>query len=275
MSNCKFCGLKAGFLKSSHKECVEKNQKGKIQIIDETEKVILDASDLVEYDNKIKSIVSDCFIQANEITPLKINGFDNAINKILTDEILTDAEGDSIGNFKKHSNLSDDILNKNDSLGKILRFSIVQSIIKKEPLVQRQKIDGGLPFNFEKNETMIWVFPNTELYELKTRTHYEGGSQGISVRVVKGLYYRTSSFKGHPVSTTELQNTSSGITCLTDKNIYFGSAIKSVKIPYKKIITINSYTDGISLQKDGANAKPIVLKGIDVWFVHNLIMNLK
>ena len=137
------------------------------------------------------------------------------------------------------------------------------------------KIEGNLPFLFQKSEYMIWVFQNVEYYEHLTRTEYHGGSQGIGVKIAKGLYYRTSGFKGNPVKTDELQDVGKGIVALTNKQIYFSSGAKSFKVPYNKIVTLNPYEDGIGFQKDGANSKPQILRGLDSWFAYNLITKLE
>jgi hypothetical protein len=61
------------------------------------------------------------------------------------------------------------------------------------------------PFNFQKTEKLIWLFDNVTYAEIKTKTRYEGGSVGVSVRVMKGVYLRTSSFRGNPVHYTEME----------------------------------------------------------------------
>ena len=72
-----------------------------------------------------------------------------------------------------------------------------------------------------------------------------------------------------------MQRIGIGSVCLTDKNLYFTSPEKSLKIPYTKILSIDSYSNGIGLQKDGASAKPMFLEGINSWFTYNVIANLK
>ena len=97
----------------------------------------------------------------------------------------------------------------------------------------------------------------------------------MSFRIMKGVYYRTGGFKGYPVETTIIQKMGTGSVCFTDKNIYFASPEKSIKIPYYKILSVDSYSNGIGIQKDGANDKPIFLEGVDSWFAYNVIANYK
>jgi hypothetical protein len=56
---------------------------------------------------------------------------------------------------------------------------------------------------------------------------------------MKGVYYRTGGFKGHPVETTIMQRIGMGSVCLTDKNLYFASPEKSLKIHIQKSSVLN------------------------------------
>jgi hypothetical protein len=58
---------------------------------------------------------------------------------------------------------------------------------------------------------------------------------------------------------------------VTTKHLYFGSAMTSFKIPFAKIVAIQSFSDGIQVQKDGIRSRPQVFKGVDAWFVSNVI----
>ena len=47
--------------------------------------------------------------------------------------------------------------------------------------------------------------------------------------------------------------------------------MRSTKIPYKKIIGLNPYQDGMGVQQDGANAKRLIFQGFDCSFVLNIM----
>ena len=97
----------------------------------------------------------------------------------------------------------------------------------------------------------------------------------MSIRVCKGVYYRTGGFKGHPIETTVMQKVSKGTICLTTKHLYYHSPEKSFKIPYSKIINLESYSNGLGIHKDGISSKPIFFEGLDSWFSCNVIENLR
>ncbi len=228
----------------------------------------------MKLDNDVKVISKDCFIKQEEINNLYSEGFDNAVNKLLKDGLIPTEDESRINEFIKYFNFGQDVLNKSGSLEKVFKSSILKDVMDGKVPESKLKIEGNLPFLFQKSEYLIWVFQNVEYYEHLTRTEYHGGSQGISVKIAKGLYYRTSGFKGNPVKIDELQDVGKGIVALTNKQIYFSSGAKSFKVPYNKIVTLNPYEDGIGFQKDGANSKPQILRGLDSWFAYNLITNL-
>lgn len=274
MGNCIYCGQKAGFLKSKHKDCESNYFDGKNKIIENICTAITNNSDFDNLENKIKEITEKCYVKPDEIIDLYVKGFDKAVESFLDDSILTTEEEDRISKFKTHYNFEQNVIDKNGSLQKVVKAAILREVLDGQIPENKLNIQGNLPFLLQKNENVIWIFQNVDFYEQRTRTIYQGKTQGVSIRIAKGLYYRTGSFKGNPVKIEEMKYISRGIVALTNKQIYFASSAKNFKVPYNKIVTIDPYEDGVGLQKDGANTKPQVFKGLDGWFTYNLISNL-
>ena len=274
MGNCIYCGQKAGFLKSKHKDCESNYFDSKNKIIENICTAITKDSDFDNLENKIKEIAEKNYVKPDEIIDLYTKGFDKAVDSFLDDGILTTDEEDKISKFKTHYNFEQNVIDKNGSLQKVVKAAILREILDGQIPETKLNIQGNLPFLLQKNENVIWIFQNVDFYEQRTRTVYQGKTQGVSVRIAKGLYYRTGSFKGNPVKIEEMKYISRGLVALTNKQIYFASSAKNFKVPYNKIVTIDPYEDGVGLQKDGANTKPQVFKGLDGWFTYNLISNL-
>lgn len=274
MGNCIYCGQKAGFLKSKHKDCESNYFDGKNKIIENICTAITNNSDFDNLENKIKEIAEKSYVKPDEIIDLYVKGFDKAVESFLDDSILTTEEEDKISKFETHYNFEQNVIDKNGSLQKVVKAAILREVLDGQIPENKLNIQGNLPFLLQKNENVIWIFQNVDFYEQRTRTIYQGKTQGVSIRIAKGLYYRTGSFKGNPVKIEEMKYISRGIVALTNKQIYFASSAKNFKVPYNKIVTIDPYEDGVGLQKDGANTKPQVFKGLDGWFTYNLISNL-
>jgi hypothetical protein len=164
-------------------------------------------------------------------------------------------------------------LDKNSSLTKIAKAAVLREVLDGK-IPQRLSLDGSLPINFQKGEQLVWAFPQSNYLEDKTRRQYVGGSQGVSIRVMKGVYYRASAFKGHPVDQTVRVHIDSGWVAVTNKNIYFAGSLKSVRIPFTKIVSFEPFNDGIGVMRDAATAKPQIFVTGDGWFTYNLVTNL-
>ena len=127
------------------------------------------------------------------------------------------------------------------------------------------------PILLGKDETVLWCYDGVTMYQEKVKREMVGGHSGFSFRVMKGVTYRTGSFRGHPVEHSYMDNAGTGSLYITNKHIIFHSAMRSTKIPYKKIIGLNPYQDGMGVQQDGANAKRLIFQGFDCSFVLNIM----
>lgn len=274
MGKCIYCGEKAGFFKSIHKECEKAFNQGKIQYINEIKSTIVSGNGFNSLESKLDNIRKNNYVKTNHHNLLLTKAFDSAVESFLDDGILSTEEEDKIKEFQNHFNLKQEDLNKNGSFLKIAKSSILRDITEGHTPKLVLNIEEQLPFLFQKSETLIWVFYNVKFYEQTTETQYRGGSQGASIKVAKGLYFRTSSFKAKPVRKTEMRHISTGIVALTTKHFYFGSHDKKFKTSFKKLISVEPFQDGVGLQKDGVRAKPQVFQNLDGWFTYNAISNL-
>jgi len=273
MGICKFCGQKAGLFSSVHKECVAANDAGKVTIVNKVSQAIIETTDFSKFDAEINNLAQIAYIKKEELSELYSLGFDNAVESFLNDGVVSAEEEQKIANFKNHYNFGESTLDGRGSLQKIVKALILRDILDGN-IPSRLNIAGTLPFLLEKDESIIWLFQNVEFYEQRTKTTYQGRSQGVSVKIAKGLYYRTGSFKGNPVTSEQMTLLGNGVLALTNKNLYFASATKTFKTSYNKLIAITPYSDGIGIQKDGASSKPQIFKDLDGWFTYNLISNL-
>ena len=273
MGKCKYCGESAGFLSKKHKECELKYISAKEQLIQEIEQSIVSGKDLQFLSNKIETVSHSSFIKGEERNTLLALGFEKAVEKFLEDGVLSPEEEDYASEFIGHFSLSQEDLSINDSFNRVVKGSILREVMNGNIPEGKVQIDGALTFNLQKSEIIVWLFNDVDFFEQTTRTEFRGGSQGVSIKVAKGVYYRTGAFRGHPVKTEEMVYKGSGPMLITNKHIYFGGP-KAFRTRFDKIVSFNPYEDGIGIQKDGVTAKPQVFKNLDGWFCYNLLSNL-
>ena len=273
MGNCIYCGQKVGFLRKIHKECNEKHQSGKKEIINLISNDILVTSNNEDVDSRIERITSGSFIDKSKIKDLIVLGWESALNNALDDNFLSSEEEEKLANAKDKWKLNQEDLDSRNSYTRFVQSSVLRDVLEGK-IPEKVKTTGQLPFNFLKDEKLVWVFQDVKYYEQKTRRQYVGGSQGVSMRIARGLYYRVGAFKGEPVFSTETVHVDTGILGITNKHIYFSGNAKSFRIKYGKIVSFVPYSDGMGIQRDAATAKPQSFVVGDGWFIYNLVTNL-
>lgn len=273
MGQCIYCEKPAGFLRSKHKECHQQYQDSKKQVLALVRNVGSNGGDMQQLETKIEQIAANGFIDRPGLHSLVATGWEHAVETAFDDGILTEQEEQALSELKNHFSLSQQVLDKNGSYSKLVKGAVLRDIMDGN-LPERMNVDGNLPFNLQKTEKIVWVFQNVNYYEEKTRTRYVGGSQGVSIRVARGLYYRTGAFKGERVQTSETIHADTGLLGVTNKHIYFVGPSKRFRIAFNKIVSFEPFSDGIGVQRDAQTAKPQSFQTGDGWFTYNLITNL-
>lgn len=272
MGDCKYCGKPAGLLRGKHAECEKQYQQGKQKITSEVMRAIKGSDGFEELEKAVSNIAQSALIPSNDRKALLISGWENAVEQFLEDGLLDESEEERLVTFKKHFDLSQSELDGNGALTKTAKAAVLRDILG--GIIPQRVTVEDLPINFQKGEQLVWAFPNSKYLEDKTRRQYVGSSQGVSVRVMKGVYYRVGAFKGHSVENTERVHIDTGWVAVTTKNVYFAGPQKSVRLPYTKIISFEPFSNGIGVIRDTATAKPQIFATGDGWFTYNLITNL-
>jgi len=273
MGDCKFCGKPAGFLRGAHKECKSRHDDASRNIVALVENIGSTGGNLPSLERRISESTSTGYIDTNKMNQLVVSGWEKAVERAFDDGVLTEDEEENLTNLMKHFSLSQAQLDNNGAYTKIVKGAVLRDIFE-GTIPERVKVDGSLPFNLQKTEKIIWVFQDVDYYEQKKRTQYVGGSQGVSIRIAKGVYYRTGAFRGERVESHETIHADTGLLGVTNKHIYFSGGSKSFRIRHDKIVSFEPFADGIGLQRDAATAKPQSFVTGDGWFTYNLITNV-
>ena len=219
---------------------------------------------------EVEDVAKNNFIDSRESAKLVVDGWRKALDEALADHMLSLEEEHNLLAFAAEFPPCHELKNTGE-LQTIERCSLLRRILTGEPL---NIAFPPLPFNFQKSEQLVYAFPDTAYHEFKTRTQYVGGSQGVSVRVARGLYFRTGSFRGERIQTMESVHADTGVLGLTTKHVYFSGATKRFRVPYSKIVAFEPYSDGIGIQRDAVSARPQTFVTNDGWFTYNLAVNL-
>jgi hypothetical protein len=193
-----------------------------------------------------------------------------AATNFLKNGIITDQEQKKIDDYVNYLSLPINNLPakyQNTEISKIGQVAILKSI--QRGIVPKNQI--SVPILLGKNESVLWSYNGVSMYEEKITKEWVGRSGGFSIRIIKGVYYRTGQIKSRPVEHSSMVQLGIGSLYVTNKNLIFNSPTKGVKIPYTKIVGVTPYSDGIEIQRDGTNAKRLTAQDFDPWFIMNIL----
>ena len=273
MAKCELCGLEAGFLRKRHKECQEKHDAAKTAIEAEASRLAITGGELADFSVRAASSAQAAFIDQAALRALLIGAWEIAVTTALEDDVLSKEEETALVNYSKHFAFSQGDLDTNGAFSRVVKAAIIRDLLE-DKYPDRVTVEGQIPFNLQKAESLLWFFNNVAYFEETTRTTYQGGYQGASVRIARGLYYRVGGFRGNPVVTTRLAHVADGQLGVTQKHIYFAGGNKAFRVPYPKIVAFTPYSDGIGIQRDAITSRPQIFITGDGWFTYNLVNNL-
>lgn len=110
-----------------------------------------------------------------------------------------------------------------------------------------------------QGERAFWQANATALEEKVLQRQYVGGSQGVSIRVMKGVTYRVGSTRGHTVEKTGIVEVGRGTLTVTDQRFVFVSPQRTVELSYSKVVGLQGFRDGLSVNTS-SQAKPLTFR---------------
>lgn len=273
MGNCTYCGQPAGFMRGQHPACQAQHNDALRQIAELASTSFRAKALSASLQTQVQSMATTGKVAMDQTRITLSQVWSRAVEDYLQDGIIDAGEEQQLLAFQQLFGLTQQELDKNGSYTRVAQAAVLRDLTAGK-LPQRVAISGGLPVNLQKNESVVWAFRNVEMLEDRTRREYVGRNHGVSIRVMKGVYYRTGTFKGTPVEKTERVSVDTGMLIVTDKNLYFAGPSKSLRLPYGKIVAFHPYSNGVGVMQDGEKAKAKVFVTGDGWFPYNLLTNL-
>ena len=212
-------------------------------------------------------------LDQGEANRLLIRAWETAVQGALEDGLLSLDEENALARYADHFSLAQQDLDRNGVQTSLVQTAVLrdvtQGIIPKRP-----RVNGAVPFNLMKSEQLVWVIEGVDYLETVVRRERRGSSQGLSIRVARGLYYRPSAFRSRPIEWEETVHADTGMLGLTTKHIYFAGSRKRFRVRYDKIVAFEPFSDGFGIMRDAQTAKPQTFRTGDGWFAHDLTINL-
>ena len=137
------------------------------------------------------------------------NGLAKAVGIAMDDRILADQELQRINNIMTAFQLNTSSLpprSLDDFIKALTLKDLSEGVVR-----SRLTVSGSLPINLKRDECLMWVFANVKRMEPQTIRKYKGRSQGVSLRIMKGVSYRIGASRGEPIDETSVWGNSSSL----------------------------------------------------------------
>ena len=209
----------------------------------------------------------------SEANRLLIRAWETAVQGALEDGLLSLDEENALARYADHFSLTQQALDQNGVHTSLVQAAVLRDVAQ-GIVPKRQRVNGAVPFNLMKSEQLVWVIQGVDYLETVVRRERRGSSQGLSIRVARGLYYRPSTFRSRPIEWEETVHADTGMLGLTTKHIYFAGSRKRFRVRYDRIVAFEPFSDGFGIMRDAQTARPQTFRTGDGWFAYNLAANL-
>ena len=132
------------------------------------------------------------------------------MDQALEDGLLSLNEENALSRYASRFNLGQQDLNENGAQTTLVQAAILREVTE-GIIPDRQNVQGNIPFNLMKSEQLVWVIQGVDYLETVTRRERRGSSQGVSIRVAKGLYYSPRQFQSRAVEWEETVKADTGL----------------------------------------------------------------
>lgn len=273
MGKCIYCGKDVGLFSSRHRECEEKHTIALAELDFQIKEYFCGRTDATSIGSTWLNLSRTSFINKEDTLMLvckEIDTFCQSLAYPISDTAMKVVKDLTIALNLKAAEI-------NAYSGSLRNMK--QKYIQSHMLIQLRQ--GILPnvtsinILLARNEHLLWSYDNVKMFQEKIEKEYSGRRSGWSYRIAKGLTYHSGGTKLKPIEHSYMKEEGIGILYITDMHLIFQSNTSAIKVPYKKLVGITPYSDGIEVHRDGTNVKRLVFMGFDGSFIMNVLQHVQ
>ena len=229
------------FLQSIIDKHKAKKQKAinKEKFKEELLKAVSDGKITKEEIEKLEKEKSEFGLVDDDIKNMKAEIFTAAFNAAKNDQQITKEEEQELLDIQKYLGIEEaEISNTKKELARLRILNEIQNGNMPTPPTVTNLVT-------QKAEVIYWAEPSSLVEEKVINRRFQGGSRGVSLRIMKGVSYRIGAYQGRVVSQTGMVVVSNGELIITSKRVIFRGDRKSFSIKLENILDIQLFSNGI------------------------------
>jgi hypothetical protein len=270
MGICTFCGQDAGLLRGEHKSCRSAHDDAIVHIPEFFVQTLRSGIEPRLFASVLMDDAKRSHIDEAEFRQLAIVGIKAMINEALAGGVIAESDQTRICEIREAFGI--DGTDVGGVEGKCFQKALVLSGLHRGEL-PKVNVQGRMPLSLAKGEAIIWVFNGVEGVTTETHSRFVGASSGVSVRLMKGLTVRSGRMQGHSVKTKSLASMGNGDLVITNRNLYFLTGVKVIKLSRNVIVAASADNHGLAILRNG-DLPPMIFKVEDPAFAADVIGRL-
>lgn len=250
MSKCSYCERDAGWFKHEHSECAKRHRDGLALIKEAVKAAVILGKQYSDIQADISSVAASHFVIGDKLNAQIIDGFSEAAEDLATQGSVDSDTFNAIHEFGVSIGLTSMEMAKTTGVLAAMHAVLLWGVVNGCPISAREEIG----FNLDDGEKLI--IQNNAVYLIDSLERSRRGTgDGFSIPLGHGIRYHIGGFESHPVEMQKLKQVDRGMLCLTTKNLHFQGQHKAFSLPYKKILSVRPYSEGIGLFRKRVDAK--------------------
>ncbi len=215
-------------------------------------KAVNDGKITKEEISEIEKKKNELGLTGEDLKRMRADIFAKAFAVTKSDDQVTKDEEHELSTIQKYLGLADDEIQSTKK--ELARLRLLNEIQQGNmPIVQTTNLI------MQKGEKAYWIESAILAEEKVLRRNFEGGSRGVSFRIMKGVSYRVGGFRGHSVSETGVVAVSNGDLIITNQRIIFRGDNKSFAVKLDKLLDVQLFTNGLHFSENN-RSKPRLIK---------------
>lgn len=190
--------------------------------------------------NSIASLVGELGLSLETVMDSKIDAYKAAFNAAMRDGDLSSEEMKALDDMRVALDIPEAMVEKTQN--EIARLRML-SIIRGGELPEINAV--GLVK--KRGEIVHWAQPAGLIENKVTRKKWEGGSSGVSIRLMRGVTWRVGATRGHFVPVEETLMTSVGWLLISNQRTIFRGDRKSFQFDLDQLLEYGFYQDGMRI----------------------------
>jgi hypothetical protein len=271
MGICRFCDQDAGLLRGEHKSCRSAHDDAVAHIPEFFVQTLRSGIEPPVFTSVLMDDAKRSHIGEAEFRQLAIVGVRAMINEALAGGVMAETDQTRIREIRDAFGIDGSDIGGEQGI-RFQKAAVLSGLGRGE--LPKVNVQGRMPLSLARGEALIWVFNGVDGVTTETHSGFVGATSGVSVRLMKGLTVRSGRMQGRSVKTKNLASMGNGDLVITNRNLYFLTGVKVIKLSRNVIVAANAATDGLVILRNG-DLPPMIFKVDDPAFAADVIGRLK